>query len=109
MNDLQQILKDLGEVQAVLNSNNYPGENPSALAKIQFLTARLKGTDAYISEKAGRLASQAGLFYSARKHLKYPGGSDRLYAELTFDLPGRIQSQVETLARLRNIQSDDQP
>jgi len=101
MDDLDRILKTLEELEGVLKRNNYVGANPAALGRVQFLCDQMRGTNGYISEKAGQLRELASIFYSARRHLKYPGGGDRLYAEISYDLPSRIRGQVEHLKRSR--------
>lgn len=102
MDDLQRILLHLDEIETVLKKNKYPGASSAALARIEFLVSQMRGVDSYISQKAGQLKELAGMFYSARRHLKYPGGADRLHADTLYDLPSRIRDQVEHLTRLRS-------
>jgi hypothetical protein len=99
MDNLNQVLQHLDELEALLKQHDAPGANASAMTRIDYLTARLRGVDAYISEKAGQLKELAGMYYSARRHLKYPGGSASLYSAIRYDLPGRIRDQAEYIAR----------
>lgn len=101
MDDLKRVLEHLDELDAVLKQHNYPGANAAAMARIDHLVTRIRGVDAYISEKSGQLKELAGMYYSARRHLKYPGGSDSLYTAIRYDLPSRIRDQAEHLARIR--------
>ena len=101
MDDLQRVLQHLDELEAVLKQHNYPVANTGAMARIDNLVTRMRGVDSYISQKAGQLKELAGMFYSARRHLKYPGGSETLYAAILHDLPSRIRGQAEHIARLR--------
>lgn len=101
MDDLQRILQNLGEIEALLRKHDYPGANPSALSRIEFLVSQMRGADTYISEKAGQIAALAGMYYSARRHMKYPGGADRLHTDMLYDLPSRIRGQASHLERLR--------
>lgn len=99
MDDLQRVLQHLSEVEVVLKQYDYPGANPAALSRIEMLVTHMRGVDSYISEKAGQLKELAAVFYSARRHQKYPGGPERLHAVLLFDLPERIRGQAEHLLR----------
>lgn len=105
MDDLQRVLQHLSEIEAVLQQYDYPGANPAALLRIGTLVAQMRGVDSYISEKAGQLKELAAVFYSARRHQKYPGGPEHLHAVLLLDLPGRIRGQAEHLLR----QTPDRP
>lgn len=101
MDNLNRVLEHLDELDALLKQHNGPGANAAAMARIDYLVARIRGVDAYISEKACQLRELAGMYYSARRHLKYPGGSDSLYSVIRYDLPGRIRDQAEHIARSR--------
>ncbi|MGF6694757.1 hypothetical protein M2318_004846 [Metapseudomonas resinovorans] len=103
MDELQRVLKNLEEIETILRRHDYPEPNPKALGRIQLLTAQMKGVDHYISEKVGRLANQAAVFYSARRHAN-PGS---LHAEISSDLPSRIRAQVNHLMRLAKNQDGE--
>lgn len=106
MEDLQKALKYLEEIEQILNRHNYAEPNPNAVRRIRFLATQLLGIDAYIAEKASRIASLAAIFYSDRKHLRHPGGAQSLHTEMSYDLPSRIRGQISTL-KGRAIQRDD--
>lgn len=90
----------------ILNRHDYAEPNPNAVRRLRFLAAQLAGIDAYIGEKAARIASLADIFYSDRKHLRHPGGAKSLHTEMSYDLPNRIRGQINTL-KSRRAQQDD--
>lgn len=106
MDDLDQFENTLKQIEEVLRKHSDPGVNSIALSSIQRLCGNLRNGDSYIYEKAGQLSHLASIFYSARKHLKYQGGAERLYAEISYDLPGRISGQIDHLRRLRAQRSN---
>jgi hypothetical protein len=84
------------QIEAALNGQPYAAANASIPRRVRFLAAQLSGRDHYAAEKAYRIAELAQQFYSARKHAKYPGGAEALWAEMTHDLLGRIRSQARS-------------
>jgi hypothetical protein len=102
MNNMNQtwveILGLCDEVEALLR-DAAPVADDYRLQRIRFLTARLCGRDTYITEKANRLASQAGVYFSARKHQKVPGGADGVMAEMRYRLLGSIREQAHRYLR----------
>lgn len=101
MDELQRAKSALDQIEALLKKHCHAGVDPVALARIQSLTMELRGGDTYISEKAGQLRELASMYYSARRHLKYPGGTSSLYAAIAYDLPSRIGDQIEHIERMR--------
>jgi len=88
------LFKIADKIEAALNE--YPVAAPNAVIprRIRFLAAQLSSRDQYAAEKAYKIVELADMFYSDRKHTKHPGGSDGLWATMTFDLLGRIRSQA---------------
>lgn len=89
----QVIFRVASEIETELNKQSMPGPNTSIPKRVRFHAAALSGRDSYAAEKAYRIAELAGIFYSARKHWKYPGGHQALWTDMTYDLLGRIRSQ----------------
>ena len=100
MDDLDQVLETLDAIAEHLKRNDLPKINGSALSQLSFLTAQISGFDYYISEKAARIASLGGVFYSETAHRQHPGGAEALWVEMSYDLPNRIRQQVSHLQRL---------
>lgn len=82
------------EIETELNKQSLPGPNATIPKRIRFIAAELSGRDHYAAEKAAELALLADTFYSARKHWKYPGGYEKLWADMTIDLLHRIRKQA---------------
>ncbi len=95
---LREILKKLDDTFRRYNS---PGKDHTALRAVQQLCIDLKGEDSYISEKAGRIAKVAGVYYSSG-YLRHPGGESALMSEMSFQLPNSIRSQISHLERLQS-------
>jgi hypothetical protein len=102
MNNMDQtwieVLGLCDEVEALLR-DAVPVADDHRLQRIRFLTARLCGRDTYITEKANRLASQAAVYLSARKHQKAPGGADGVMHEMRYSLLGAIREQGQRYLR----------
>ena len=103
----QKILATLDKLEGVLSRHDQPGSNSSALNQVRSICIDLKGHHAYITEKASRISQLAGIYYSDRQHLKYPGGHESLMAEMNFQLPNVIRSQLAHLKRLTAEDKDD--
>lgn len=93
-----EVLGLCDEVEALLR-DAAPVADDHRLQRIRFLTARLCGRDTYITEKANRLASQAAVYLSARKHQKASGGADGVMHEMRYSLLGAIREQAQWLDR----------
>lgn len=83
------------EIDAVLKAHRVPAPNRTVVDRLQFLANQLKPWDSYAGEKASNIVLKAEIFYSARKHWKYPGEANMLYTEMTFDLLNRIRGAAE--------------
>lgn len=88
--------KIAAEIESALNEQDYASPNEYIPKRIRFLAAQLSSRDRYAAEKAYKIAELATIFYSSRKHAKYPGGPKALWAEMTYDLLERIRSQANT-------------
>lgn len=106
MDDLQQILHSLDEIESTLTNYDCPEPNPKALSLVRLLCSRITGFDSYISEKASRISTLAGVFYSDRRHATHPGGASALLTEIAYDLPNRIRGQVTHLRRIQTERAD---
>lgn len=83
------------EIEALLQKNDSPNPNPVAIKKLSSLANQIQPWDSYAGEKAHKIVSLANIYYSDRKHFKYPGGAENLYVEMSFDLLNRIKRQAE--------------
>ena len=90
-----QITKIADEIEKVLQENDMPAANQTAINRLRFLAQELHGVDNYTAEKAHKIARHAEQFYSTRKHENYRGGADQLYTDMKFDLLRRIRGQAE--------------
>jgi len=97
MDDLQRGYEALEALKRVLREHDYPGTNPKALAAVTQAVNRLRNSNPYVSETAGKILILANDFYSATKHQRHPGGADRVYADMLNELCRRIEDQFETL------------
>lgn len=95
-----KILAVLDKLEQVFKRHDGPGSNASALSQVRSLCIELKGHHAYITEKAGRISTLAGIYYSPRQYLKHPGGHEMLMAEMSYQLPNVIRSQISYLESL---------
>ena len=98
MNTSDEIESVAAAIETLLHANRLAVANTSMPARIKFLAARLSSCDHDAAEKAYEIASLASIFYSARKHMTYPGGSERLWAQMTFELLGRIRGRARSRA-----------
>lgn len=103
----QKILATLNKLEGVLSRHDQPGSNSSALKQVRSTCIDLKGHHPYITEKASRISQLAGIYYSDRQYLKYPGGHEALMAEMSFQLPNVIRSQLAHLKGLTTDSEDD--
>ena len=94
----QEVLSLCDEIEELLRTAA-PVADTARLRRIEFLCARMQGQDPYISEKAGNLASRAGIYLSARKHATHQGGSDGLMQDMRYSLLGAIREQARWLQR----------
>lgn len=90
-----QILNIAHDIEDCLNKNRLAAPNPQALARLNFLAANLTGIHHYAGSKARELARKAERFYSARKHSMDGNTPEHLWAEMTFDLLGRIRGVTQ--------------
>lgn len=91
----EKIIKLAAEIETILNEGPMPTPNQSIPIRIRFLAGQLSGCDHYAMEKAYEISRLASIFYSARKHAKYPGGSAVLWAKMTFGLLENIRTQAK--------------
>lgn len=105
MNGTQRLRETLKKLDDTFRRYNLPGKDLTALRAVQQLCIDLKGEDGYISEKAGRIATVAGIYYSSG-YLRHPGGESDLMSEMSFQLPNAIRSQISHLERLKRETSD---
>lgn len=103
----QKILATLDKLDGVFRRHDQPGSNSSALGQVRSICIDLKGHHGYITEKASRISQLAAIYYSDRQHLKYPGGHESLMAEMNFQLPNVIRSQVHHLDGIPIDDHDD--
>ncbi len=95
MKTSESIIQAVSEIERILNANPAAASNPFVPRQIRFIANQLGGHDTYAAEKAHRIAELSEIFYSARKHMKYPGGAASLRAEMIFDLIERMRSQAQ--------------
>jgi hypothetical protein len=103
----QKILATLDKLDGVFRRHDQPGSNSSALSQVRSICIDLKGHHGYITEKAGRISQLAAIYYSDRQYLKHPGGHESLLAEMSFQLPNVIRSQVHYLDSISTDHPDD--
>lgn len=105
MENTQRLRETLKRLEGFFRRYNVPGKDLKALRAVQQICIDLKGEDGYISEKAGRIAIVAGIYYSSG-YLRHPGGESALMSEMSFQLPNAIRSQITHLERLQSEASD---
>ena len=94
----QRLREALKKLEEAFRRYNVPGKDQSALRAIQQICIELKGENDYITEKASRIATLAGIYYSAR-YERHPGGESELMSEMSYHLPSVIRSQIGHLER----------
>lgn len=82
------------EIAKLLDENRVAVPNESAVRTLRFLAGQVRAWDSYAGEKAARIVDLAVIYYSARRHERYPGGPSMLYTEMSFDLLERIRGQA---------------
>lgn len=95
-----KILTALDKLEQVFKRHDEPGSNSSALSQVRSLCIDMKGHHSYITEKASRISSLAGIYYSPCQYLKHPGGHEMLMVEMSYQLPNVIRSQISYLESL---------
>ncbi len=98
MKTSEQIRRIADEMESELKAHEMPDANPQLIGRLRFLRSPLGALDTYASEKAGDLTAKAEIFYSARKHWDYPGGTALLRAQM-FALLDRIRGVADTRER----------
>lgn len=106
MEELLKLKQTLDELVELIEKNDCPGKNDRILTRVRFLAAQMAGRDSYISEKAGRIASQAAVFYSAKSE-RDPSAARELLTEISYDLPSRIRAQIATLQEYARKRDED--
>ena len=88
------LLNIVAQIKTLLEENPVATPNPSVVNRLNFLASQASAKDQYAARHIYKIAELADIFYSDRKHEKYRGGADRLWAAMTFDHLGRIKSQA---------------
>lgn len=99
METLLRLKETLDELVELIKKNDHPEKNDRVLSRIRFLVAQLHGHDGYITEKSSRIASRAATYYTA-KTARDPQLARQLLSEISIDLPGRIDAQINYLMGL---------
>ena len=81
------------DIEDVLRESDIATPNPAAVGRLKFRSAD-EAILHILREKAGRIASLADTFYSARKHNSYRNGSSGVLADMKDNLE-RIRSWAE--------------
>lgn len=82
------------DIEDVLRESDIATPNPAAVGRLKFLAQLMRPYCTYCGEKAGRIASLADTFYSARKHNSYRNSSSGVLADMKDNLE-RIRSWAE--------------
>ena len=90
----KEILGLVSKIESELDRCQMPIPNEDIPRKIERLASKLSSVDTYASEKAYQIASYSKMYYSVRKHDKYPGGATELWHFIRVDLPHRIRRQA---------------
>ncbi|MGU3627971.1 MULTISPECIES: hypothetical protein [Comamonas] len=93
---LEKTLSICNEIEELL-TNAMPQADDMRLRRIKFLANELMGFDSYITRNASRLASRAGIYFSARKHQTEQGGADGVMREMRYSLLRAIRDQAKIL------------
>lgn len=91
-----EIEKVAAEIEATLNEARAATPNPAVLQRLEYLTGQMASADRDAGKKAREIVRAAAVYYSARKHLKYRGGSALLWAEMTARI-GHLRSRAAML------------
>ncbi|WP_343740464.1 hypothetical protein [Delftia tsuruhatensis] len=92
----QKIHKLCDEIEALL-ADAMPKADAMRYQRIAFVANELKGLDPYITRKADRLVSRAGIYLSARRHQSEQGGAEAVMREMRYSLLSAIRSQANVL------------
>lgn len=93
--DWDRFFKLVDEFMEKFEANSAAMENPALLRGLKFQLSEISSYDHYIAEKASEIASLLDIFFSARKHKKYPGGASAVYSRIVHDLLGRIRQRAK--------------
>lgn len=83
------------QLENILKDNDVPRENPEVVSAIERIARSMNGVSSYSYEKAAELSSWADIYYSARKHQKYPGGARELYRIMLYVLIGSMRDDAD--------------
>jgi hypothetical protein len=95
MKTSETIEKIASDIETVLNEHSFSVPNDFVPMRIRFLAAQLNGLDRDAARYAYKIAAHADIFYSTRKHAKYPGGAEALWAEMVFGFLNVIKSRAQ--------------
>lgn len=101
MDKPQQITLVLDKIECILRTHSTPDKNDRAIFLLRGAHMDLQQIDGYSASIADNLISTAKDFYSARKHLNFPGGAQALRARMLADVK-RIQRHARALEELQN-------
>lgn len=94
MNQVEAALKACDEIETLL-SNAAPWPDTNRLQRVQFLAAKLQGSDAYTTRTAQQLAEQASIYFSQRKHEKQPGGAHGVMTKMRYSLLPALRREIQ--------------
>ena len=92
-----RLFKLIDEFKEKFETNSAAMENPALLRGLKFQLSEISSYDHYIAEKAGEISSLLDIFFSARKHKRYPGGASAVYSRIVHDLLGSIRQRVKSI------------
>lgn len=92
MSPSEEIAALADRLEGCFKENAFPVPNEPVLRCIKFMCGQIGALDRDVAEKAGDIANLASLFFSARKHRAYSGGSEEIYNRIVYELLPRIRT-----------------
>lgn len=97
MNPSEEIAVLADKLEKYFKENASPVPDEPVLRRINFLCGQIGALDRDVDEKAGEIANLASLFFSARKHRAYSGGSEEIYNRIVYELLPRIRTLAKRI------------
>lgn len=91
--DWQRVLPLCDELAALMN-RHAPGVNPSALAEVRGLCARMRGPSNYLNDRLNKIESAADAYFSARKWATHARGAEGYKHDIVQSGLSRIREEV---------------
>ncbi|MGF6348991.1 hypothetical protein [Variovorax sp. W2I14] len=89
----QRVLSLCDELAALMNGHS-PGVNPSGIAQVRSLCARMRGSSNYINDRLNKIEAAADRYFSARKWASHARGAEGVKYDIVQSGLSRIRAEA---------------